>query len=81
MNHPMTVGAKQREIVELGLGFPGRMQRHYVMAFDVIRAAGTICAFEVETADLAGEFSMKLVRLSYFPGAQLLVTLAYEVPT
>jgi hypothetical protein len=53
VNHAVAVGAEHCQIIEPGCSNPGDVQRHDVMAVDVVAAKFAVPLLEVEFADFA----------------------------
>jgi hypothetical protein len=55
VNHPVAVGADEREVDKARLYLAADAERHAVVAFDVVQATRAVGPMEVETARFAGD--------------------------
>lgn len=60
MDHPVTVGAQQDEVAQLGFGLARRIQRPGMVNFDVFTTAIAVDPLEVESTYLAVNTGMLL---------------------
>jgi phage-related baseplate assembly protein len=79
MDHPVTVGAHQREVIEPGRSAASDVQRDDVMALDEAPAAFAVSLCEVEPADLTRNWPSTPTNSNDLALTQPTITLADDV--
>jgi hypothetical protein len=79
VDHPVTVGAQEYEIVESGRALTRAVQRHDVMALDIALTPLAVRGLEVESACCAGQSFTSSAHPFDLLSAELVAALAGEV--